>query len=167
MEAPAPLPAVARDPFRVLSLPYDAAPGDVRAAFRRLARQTHPDRGGSAEAFHDVRLAYDALTRGLDAERQRWAPAPARAPVSRYAAGLAPSVYPTCPVRITRARDGTRKVTYDTDRRPPRWRPGPTPPPGGTCVARIPATDAFPALGVWSVPLGPRTVRYVFGPADR
>ncbi|WP_412069440.1 J domain-containing protein [Rubrivirga sp. IMCC43871] len=156
---------MARDPFRVLSLPYDAAPGDVRSAFRRLARQTHPDQGGSADAFLHVRLAYDVLTRDLDAERERWAPAPARALGPRYPAGLAPALYPTCPVRVARTRDGTRKVTYETDRRPPGWRPGTAPPPGGTCVARAPATEASPAVGVWAVPLGPHTLRYVFGPA--
>ncbi|WP_412061549.1 DnaJ domain-containing protein [Rubrivirga sp. IMCC45206] len=154
---------MARDPFRTLALPYDAAPGDVRAAFRRLARQTHPDQGGSADAFHRVRLAYDALIADLDAERQRWAPA--RAPAPRHPAGLDPAVYPTCPVRIARARDGTRRVTYETARRPPGWRPGPAPPPGGTCVAHAPATETSPAVGIWSVPLGARTVRYVFGPA--
>ena len=159
----------ARDPFRVLSLPYDAGPDDVRRAFRRLARQTHPDRGGSAQSFHEVRAAYGALADDLEGERRRWQPAPAspkpapsRAP--RYPAGLDPRVYPTCPVRISRTRDGVRRVAYDADSRPRGWRPGAAPPPGGECRARYEATGGAPAFGVWVVPLGAHRFRCVFGP---
>ena len=150
------------DPFRVLSLPYDADADAVRRAFRRRARETHPDRGGSADAFLDVRRAYGALSDDLDGERQRWRPAPPPAP--RYAAGLDPRTYPTCPVQISRPRDGRRTVAYDTAARPPGWRPGAAPPPGGTCVERHAAMEARPAFGVWTVPAGRRLFRCVFGP---
>ncbi len=151
-----------RDPFRVLSVSYEASPDDVRRAFRRLARQTHPDRGGSADAFHRVRVAYGALTDDLDGERRRWRPAPPR--TRRYAAGLDPRTFPTCPVRISRARNGRRTVSYDVDARPSGWRPGATPPPGGERQARYPATDSAPAFGVWIVPLDAHRFRCVFGP---
>lgn len=156
----------ARDPFRVLSLPYDAGPDDVRRAFRQLARRTHPDRGGSAEAFHEVRAAYGALAGDLEGERRRWRPAPAAPPseASRYPAGLDPRVYPTCPVRISRGRDGVRRVAYDVDRRPAGWTPGAASPPGGTCELRVRATETSPTFGVWTVPLGDHTFRCVFGP---
>nr|WP_255380497.1 DnaJ domain-containing protein [Rubrivirga sp. SAORIC476] len=157
--------ADARDPFRVLSLPYDAGPEDVRRAFRRLARQTHPDRGGSAEAFHPVRVAYGALAADLDGERRRWQAAPvasSRAP--RSAGGLDPRTFPTCTVRFTRSRDGVRRSTYATERRPEGWRPGAAPPPGGTCVAQVEASGSAPAFGVWRVPLDERRFRCVFGP---
>ena len=153
-----------RDPFRVLALPYDAGPDDVRRAFRRRAHETHPDRGGSADAFHAVRDAYRALTADLDAERRRWRPAPAPRRPAPHPAGLDPRTYPTCPVRIGRGRDGRRTVAYDLDARPSGWRPGPHPPPGGTCEARVAATEAAPAFGVWAVPLDAHTVRVVFGP---
>ena len=151
-----------RDPFRVLSLPYDADADAVRRAFRRRARETHPDRGGTADAFLDVRRAHDALTSDLDGERRRWRPASPAA--SRYAAGLDPRTYPTCPVQIGRPRDGRRTVAYDTAARPAGWRPGGLAPPGGTCVERHAATGTSPAFGVWTVPAGRRLFRCVFGP---
>ncbi|WP_420455553.1 J domain-containing protein [Rubrivirga sp.] len=155
-----------RDPFRVLSLTYDADLDDVRRAFRRLARETHPDRGGSAEAFHHVRAAYAVLTDDLEGARRRWrtAPTPPPRPSSRYPAGLDPRTYPTCTVRIHRTRGGTRKVDYDAASRPGRWTPGGTAPPGGACVVRYAATETAPAFGVWVVPLGAHRFRCVFGP---
>lgn len=152
----------ARDPFRVLALPYDAGPDDVRRAFRRLVLQAHPDRGGSTAAFLEVRAAYDALAHDLEGERRRWpTPAPRR---PRYAAGLDPRTYPTCPVRIGRTRDGTPTVVYDVDRRPRGWRPGTVPPRGGECKASHAATEGAPAFGVWVVPLDAHRFRCVFGP---
>ena len=156
-----------RDPFRVLALGYDAGPDDVRAAFRRRARETHPDRGGSAAAFHHVRTAYGALTADLEQERLRWGTPEAPAPASRFAAGLDPRVYPTCPVRISRTRDGRRQLAFETGRRPAGWRPSGPPPPDGTCRTRVPASADAPAFGVWTVPAGPSTFRCVFGPAPR
>ena len=155
-----------RDPFRVLSLSYDAGPEDVRRAFRRLARQTHPDRGGSTEAFHRVRAAYNALADDLEGQRRRWRARPAPPPRRslRYPAGLDPRVYPTCLVRIGRRRDGRRTVEYDLDSRPSAWRPGAAPPPNGTCRLRVAATEATPAFGVWEVPLDAHRFRCVFGP---
>ena len=150
------------DPFRVLSLPYDAGPDAVRRAFRRAARETHPDRGGSARAFHRARLAYDALAADLDGQRERWQPAPPAPPAPRFPAGLDPAVYPTCPV-VVRREYGARKMDYDVAARPAGWRPGPAP-SGGTCRARYPARDGAPAFGVWTVPVGASTFRCVFGP---
>lgn len=155
-----------RDPFRVLSVSYDADPEDVRRAFRRLARETHPDRGGSSDAFHEVRTAFGALADDLEGERRRWAPAPRRQR-TRYAAGLDPRVYPTCTVRVERGHNGRPAVTYEVERRPPSWRPGAVPPPGGTCTASVPATDTVPAFGVWVVPVGTDRFRCVFGPSPR
>ena len=152
---------LASDPFRTLALPYDAAPGDVRRAFRALARQTHPDRGGSADAFQAVHAAYRALTADLDAERRRWQ---AAAEGARYAAGLDPRLYPTCPVIVGRTREGRRTEAYAAAARPDGWRPGPAPPPGGTCRAQVAATEATPAFGIWTVPAGGRRYRCVFGP---
>ena len=148
------------DPFRVLSLPYEADAGAVRRAFRRLARETHPDRGGSTAAFHRVRAAYAALTDDLEGERRRWGPPGA----GRFAAGLDPREFPTCPVRIGRGREGRRRVEYLVEARPQGWRPGPAPPPGGTCVERHAGTETAPAFGVWTVPLDAHRYRCVFGP---
>ena len=151
------------DPFRTLALAYDATADDVRRAFRRLARETHPDRGGSADAFHRVRAAYGALSADLDGERRRWRSA-GTGPRRRVAGGLDPREFPTCPVRVGRRRDGTRTVAFLTDRRPSAWRPGASPPPGGTCDMAVEAEGTAPAFGVWTVPLDAHRVRHVFGP---
>ena len=150
------------DPFLALGLSHDARPDDVRRAFRRLARETHPDRGGSAGAFHEVRVAYSALTANLERERSLWRPPPPEA--SRYAAGLDPAVYPTCPVTITSARDGRQQMVYDTNARPRGWTPGEVPPPGGECKAHVAATETAPAFGVWVVRVDAHRYRCVFGP---
>lgn len=38
---------------------------DLKAAFRRRALETHPDRGGSSEGFREVSQAYSNLARHL------------------------------------------------------------------------------------------------------
>lgn len=35
---------------------------EIRRAFRKMVFQTHPDHGGTAEAFTEVRAAYSSLT---------------------------------------------------------------------------------------------------------
>ncbi len=154
--------ADARDPFLILGLGHDAEPEAVRRAFRRLAQSTHPDRGGSAEAFHETRLAYGALTDDLEGERRRWRPVPA-ASTSRFAGGLDPKTYPTCPIVVTSERGETR-TAYDVSARPEAWVPTEVPPPGGTCSAHAVATPQSPAFGVWTVPLDANRFRCVFGP---
>lgn len=48
--------------FRTLGLEPEASPEAVKAAYRQLARQHHPDAGGDAEAFAQVSAAYQLLT---------------------------------------------------------------------------------------------------------
>jgi curved DNA-binding protein CbpA len=49
--------------YDVLGVPAGADDGMIRAAFRRLARQYHPDvgTGGSPEKFREVTEAYETL----------------------------------------------------------------------------------------------------------
>jgi curved DNA-binding protein CbpA len=58
------------DPFRVLGLPPHAglSDDDVRAAWRRIAAATHPDRedGGDPARFGAAAAAYAALRTGYD-----------------------------------------------------------------------------------------------------
>ncbi len=55
-----------RDLYEVLEVQRDASDEDIRNAFRRLARQNHPDRNPNnkqAEArYHEVLYAYDVLS---------------------------------------------------------------------------------------------------------
>lgn len=51
-----------RNPWRVLGVAEGAPFSDVKRAYLRRARQTHPDApGGSAEAFREVQAAFEAL----------------------------------------------------------------------------------------------------------
>ena len=50
------------DPYAVLGVPRDALDDEIRAAYRRLVRSEHPDKGGSHERFIMVTWAYEMLT---------------------------------------------------------------------------------------------------------
>ena len=55
--------------FEVFDLPVDASEQVVKAAYRRLILENHPDKGGSAERFRAIQDAYKIM---LDADsRQR------------------------------------------------------------------------------------------------
>jgi hypothetical protein len=57
----------APDALEVLGLPGPAGPDEVKQAYRRLARELHPDAGGDAEEFRRVQEAYQAISGGTDA----------------------------------------------------------------------------------------------------
>ena len=54
------------DYYEILGVPRDASAEQIKKAYRRLARQHHPDvagaDGGSEETFKDVSRAYDVLS---------------------------------------------------------------------------------------------------------
>lgn len=49
------------DPYATLGVRRDATPAQVKAAFRRASKRTHPDAGGSAEAFAALKRAHVVL----------------------------------------------------------------------------------------------------------
>ena len=51
-----------QDYYSILELPYGASINDVKAAFRRLAKIHHPDKGGNKEAFERIYTAYEHLS---------------------------------------------------------------------------------------------------------
>ncbi|MBK9034312.1 MAG: J domain-containing protein [Myxococcales bacterium] len=55
--------AAASDPYAVLGVGAAAPLDTVKAAYRRLALEHHPDRGGRADAFLAIKRAYDAIVR--------------------------------------------------------------------------------------------------------
>lgn len=59
-----------KDFYRVLGVERNASTAAIRRAFRRLAKQYHPDSspGESVEAFRQIQQAYETLT---DAERRQ------------------------------------------------------------------------------------------------
>ena len=58
-----------RDPRAVLGLPLDATRDEAQRAFRRLAKQTHPDAGGNVAAFRVVAGAWADLGTTLPPDR--------------------------------------------------------------------------------------------------
>lgn len=54
--------AAVRDLYAVLNLKTSANSKEVRAAYRRAALAAHPDKGGSAQAFHVVKFAFEVLS---------------------------------------------------------------------------------------------------------
>lgn len=60
------------DPYKILGVPRQASPDDIRKAYRRLAKTLHPDLNPGDKAaetrFKDVSGAYDLLS---DAEKRR------------------------------------------------------------------------------------------------
>jgi hypothetical protein len=49
-------------PHVVLGVAPDATQDEIRKAFRALALETHPDRGGDRDAWHQLKAAYAKLT---------------------------------------------------------------------------------------------------------
>jgi DnaJ domain len=81
---------VSLDPFAVLGVAPDASAEEVAAAYRRLAKQWHPDHAGNegAERMAQINAAYDLLRAEAWLERRgRAAPPapPASAPTRRRA----------------------------------------------------------------------------------
>ncbi len=60
----------AATPYEVLGVGATATPDELRRAYRRLARETHPDLGGTPERFRQVQLAWERI--GTPEDRARY-----------------------------------------------------------------------------------------------
>ena len=57
-----------KDYYRILGVARDATTAAIKRAYRRLAKELHPDRAGRGpEAFQDLQAAYETL-----ADAERW-----------------------------------------------------------------------------------------------
>ena len=50
------------DPYKILGVPEDANKDQLKKAYRKLAAQHHPDRGGDENKFKEVNEAYSILS---------------------------------------------------------------------------------------------------------
>lgn len=56
------------DHYIILNIPFAATHEEIKQAYRKKARETHPDVGGSQDEFINVRKAYDVL---INPEKRR------------------------------------------------------------------------------------------------
>ena len=63
--APAPRPKPSLDPYQILGLPQTYTETQLKKAYLKQAMKTHPDRGGTPQAFQKVSIAYTVLTNKL------------------------------------------------------------------------------------------------------
>ncbi|WP_372698536.1 J domain-containing protein [Arthrobacter sp. JSM 101049] len=110
----------ARSHYEVLGITRDASLAEVKTAYRRAARSTHPDQGGDAAQFRLVSLAYQTLSdptaraaydRSYGRTSARRGPSPERGP--------APGTRPSARTTATGSDDGRRAAATD----PPRFVP--------------------------------------------
>ena len=73
------------DPYATLGVSPDVNEDTLRVAWRRVARTTHPDAGGSPEAFAEAREAFELL---LDPKRRAAFDASVTAQLASAAAGV-------------------------------------------------------------------------------
>ena len=112
-----------RDSRAVLGLPLDANRAEAQRAFRRLAKQTHPDLGGDAANFRSVAGAWADLAVTLPAEPVAAAGEivlPADTVTDRRPA--APSGAAMVYRSVAAATDPASRVVW-SERRPPVRRP--------------------------------------------
>lgn len=102
------------DPHALLDIAPGATRDELRQAFRRLAKQHHPDRGGDRSTFEAVRDAYDVLlASALPAADARVTASPGSAPARSARTTPEPAPQPTIPITpdVTDLRCGDARAT--------------------------------------------------------
>ena len=56
--------------YTILGVPEDATQDDIKKAYRKLAKENHPDKGGDEEVFKNISIAYDTI--GSDENRKKY-----------------------------------------------------------------------------------------------
>lgn len=63
------MPRKKPDPYETLGVSKDATPQTIKRAYRRKAKEKHPDRGGDREEFRQLLLAFHTLSDSAKRER--------------------------------------------------------------------------------------------------
>jgi len=53
---------MANDAYNILGVPKGASDSDIKRAYRKLAAQHHPDKGGETSKFQEIQSAYETLS---------------------------------------------------------------------------------------------------------
>jgi len=53
---------MAKDYYKILGIDKGASPDEIKKAYRRLAQEHHPDKGGNQEKFKEINEAYQVLS---------------------------------------------------------------------------------------------------------
>ena len=53
---------MSKDYYKTLGIEKNATQDEIKKAFRKLAHEHHPDKGGNAEKFKEVSEAYSVLS---------------------------------------------------------------------------------------------------------
>jgi curved DNA-binding protein len=51
-----------KNPYDILGVDRNSGPGEIKQAYRKLASQHHPDKGGDKAQFQEIQSAYDILS---------------------------------------------------------------------------------------------------------
>lgn len=51
-----------KDPYKILNVNKNASGKDIKSAYRKLASEKHPDKGGNTEEFAEINEDYSILT---------------------------------------------------------------------------------------------------------
>ena len=51
-----------KSPYQILGVNRDASADEIKRAYRKLASQHHPDKGGDTALFQEIQTAYDTLS---------------------------------------------------------------------------------------------------------
>jgi len=63
-----------QNPYQTLGVDRNATPDEIKRAYRRLASQHHPDKGGDTSRFQEIQSAYEALTNPRPQAQQHGSP---------------------------------------------------------------------------------------------
>jgi hypothetical protein len=121
------------NPYKVLGINEQATDDEIKRAYRAMAAKYHPDVGGDAWVFEQVRDAYDRIKQSRQATKERNSPAAANSTTAN-----------TNAANTTRAKPKQPKPESDSPHQPNTS--SKTEPPPQNASTRRPEEQGQPAL---------------------